>query len=107
MGHLALPTLPMVPDNPLNAVNRGVYISDSLPFLKDLNDGCVDLVCIDLPFGKEQTSEGTLKPPFSADECRIERDMLARWGDYGAATAYEAGLEYPDQGGNTAKFRDI
>ena len=42
-----------MPDNPLNAVNRGVYISDNLPFLKGLNDGCIDLVCIDPPFGKK------------------------------------------------------
>ena len=30
--------------HPLNAVNRGVYVSDNLPFLQSLNDGCVDLV---------------------------------------------------------------
>ena len=93
--------------NPLNAVNRGVYISDNLPFLKSLNDECIDLVCIDPPFGKKQTFEGKLKPPLSADERRIEQDMMASWEVYDAATAYEAGLEYPDQSGTTAKFRDI
>ena len=96
-----------MPDNPLNAVNRGVYISDNLPFLRSVNDECIDLVCIDPPFGKKQTFEGTLKPPLSADERRIEQDMMASWGVYDAATAYEAGLEYPDQSGTTAKFRDI
>lgn len=93
--------------NPLNAVNRGVYISDNLPFLQSLNDGCVDLVCIDPPFGKKQTFEGKLKPPLSVDERRIERELMESWGVYDAATAYEAGLEYPDQSGTTAKFRDI
>ena len=29
-------------DNPLNVVNRGVYISDNLPFLRSLNDRCID-----------------------------------------------------------------
>ena len=32
---------------------------------------------------------------------------MASWGVYDAATAYEAGLEYPDQTGTTARFRDI
>ena len=96
-----------MPDNPLNAVNRGVYISDNLPFLRSLNDGCIDLVCIDAPFGKKQTFEGKLKPLLSIDERRIEQDMMANWGVYDAAMAYEAGLEYPDQSGTTAQFRDI
>ena len=93
--------------NPLNADNRTVFISDNLPFLRCLNDECIDLVCIDPPFGKKQTFEGKLKPPLTADERRIEQDLMASWGVYDAATAYEAGLEYPDQSGTTAKFRDI
>ena len=93
--------------NPLNADNRTVFISDNLPFLRSMNDECVDLVCIDPPFGKKQTFEGKLKPPLTPDERRIEQDLMASWGVYDAATAYEAGLEYPDQSGTTAKFRDI
>ena len=42
-------------DNLLNAANRGVYISDNLPFLRSLNDACIDLVCIDPPFAKNET----------------------------------------------------
>ena len=38
-----------------NAVNRGVYISDNLPFLRSLNDACVDLVCIDPPFALKRS----------------------------------------------------
>ena len=41
--------------NPVNAVNRGVYISDNLPFLQSLNDNCVNIVCIDPPFAKNET----------------------------------------------------
>ena len=70
-------------DNPLNAVNRGVYISDNLPFLKSLNDGCVDLVCIDPPFAKNETfgrkndkSPDPLKPPLSDKEHRIKLALL-------------------------------
>ena len=35
--------------SPFNAVNRGVYIADNLPFLRSLNDECIDLVTIDPP----------------------------------------------------------
>ena len=38
--------------NPLSAVNRGGYISDDLPFLRSLNDGCIDLACIAPPFAR-------------------------------------------------------
>ena len=38
-----------------NAVNRGVYIADNLDFLRSLNDACIDLVCIDPPFDKNET----------------------------------------------------
>ena len=41
--------------NEFNAVNRGVYISDNLPFLRSLNSETVDLVCIDPPFAKNET----------------------------------------------------
>ncbi len=49
-----------------NAVNRGVYIADNLPFLRRINSESVDLVCIDPPFGKMQTfggSKAKLKTP--------------------------------------------
>ncbi len=94
-------------ESPLNAVNRTVYISDNLPFLKSLNDRSVDLVCIDPPFGKKQTFTGNVIPPLTQEEQRIERELMDSWGVYDADTAYEAGLEYPDQTGTTANFRDI
>ena len=84
-----------------------VFICDNLPFLKSLDDESIDLVCIDPPFGKKQTFEGTLKPCLTEDERRIEREMMATWDVYDADTAYGKGLEYPDQEGRTAKFGDI
>lgn len=52
-----------------NATNRGVYISDNLDFLRTLNDECVDLVCIDPPFAKNDTFRANmLKPPLTDDE---------------------------------------
>ena len=56
-----------------------VYISDNLPFLKSIPTQSVDLVCIDPPFGKQQSFVGRLKPPLSSDERRVERAMLEGW----------------------------
>ena len=88
-------------------LNRTVFISDNLPFLKALDSESVDLVVIDPPFGKTQTFVGTLKPPLTADERRVERELMESWGVVDADTAYDAGLEYPDQSGTTAMFEDI
>ena len=72
-------------DNPLNAVNRGVYISDNLPFLKELNDGCIDLVCIDPPFAKNETfgrwnetEPDPLKSESTEEEKAVERALRRR-----------------------------
>ena len=62
--------------------NRTVFISDNLPFLKALDTESVDLVVIDPPFGKTQTFEGTLRPPLTENERRIERELMASWGIY-------------------------
>ena len=43
-----------------NAINRGVYIADNLNFLRSLNSECIDLVCIDPPFAKNETFPATL-----------------------------------------------
>ena len=84
-------------DNPLNAVNRGVYISDNLPFLKELNDGCIDLVCINPPFAKNETfgrwnekEPDPLKPELS-EEKAVERALPQRWG--GASRDDEVGWQ--------------
>lgn len=88
-------------------LNRTIFISDNLPFLKSLDSESVDLVVTDPPFGKTRTFVGALDPPLTADERRIERDLMAGWGVSDADSAYELGLEYPDQTGTTAQFSDI
>ena len=91
-----------MPDNPLNAVNRGVYISDNLPFLQSLNDECIDLVCIDPPFSKNETfgrksdtSPDPLKPPLTEHELHTELALLRRWGISDEKTANAAGIDWP------------
>ena len=95
--------------NPLNAVNRGVYISDNLPFLKSLNDECVDLVCIDPPFAKNETfgrkndkSPDPLKPPLSDEEKETELALLRRWGIRNEQEANDAGIDWP-----ATRYKDI
>ena len=88
-------------------LNRTVFISDNLPVLKSLDNESVDLVCIDPPFAKNQTFVGNLKTPLTEDEARIERELMDSWSVFDPASAYEIGVEYPDQTGTTAKFEDI
>ncbi len=88
-------------------LNRTLFISDNLPFLESLDTESVDLVVIDPPFGKNQTFEGTLHPPLTDEELGHEYDLLSRWGIQNEDDAYDAGVEFPDQDGKTAKFRDI
>ena len=96
-------------DNPFNAVNRGVYISDNLPFLQRLNDECIDLVCIDPPFAKNETfgrknskAPDPLKPPLSDEEKATETALLGRWGINNERDATENGIDWPE-----TKFKDI
>ena len=89
-----------------NAINRGVYIADNLPFLKSLNDECIDLVCIDPPFAKNETFTGErLKPPLTQEEKETELRLLKRWGIENKTDADKAGIAWPDesQGG----YKDI
>ena len=95
----------MPPD--IDSLTNTVFICDNLPFLRALPTESIDLVSIDPPFGKNQNFEGDIRPPLTADELRIERDLLESWGVTDADSAYEAGLEWPDQSGRTAKFEEI
>ena len=77
----------MATEHGFNAVNRGVYISDNLPFLRSLNDECIDLVCIDPPFAKNETfgkrrdtDRDPLRPPLTDAEREIELRLLSGWG---------------------------
>ena len=88
-------------------LNRTVFISDNLPFLRSLDDESIDLVCIDPPFGKKQTFKGKLKPPLTDEELEHEYELLERWGIQNEDDAYDLGIEFPDQSGTTARFKDI
>ena len=88
-------------------LNRTVFISDNLPFLQSLDTESVDLVVIDPPFDKNQTFEGQLKPRLSESERAVEKNLMDSWGVYDDASAYELGIEYPDQTGETVLFKDI
>ena len=90
-----------------DALNRTVFISDNLPFLQALDTESVDLIVIDPPFGKKQTFTGRLRPPLSNQEREQEQDLMVNWGVYDVASAYELGVEYPDQTGETALFREM
>ena len=90
-----------------DALNRTVFISDNLPFLQALDTESVDLIVIDPPFGKKQTFQGQIRPPLTDSERTLEADLLNKWGVYDVASAYEIGVEYPDQSGTTALFKDI
>ena len=90
-----------------DALDGTIFISDNLPFLKTLDTESVDLVCIDPPFAKNATFTGRLRPPMNAEERQIEREMMEDWGVFDAESAYNAGIEYPDQTGSSAIFRDI
>ena len=90
-----------------DALNRTVFISDNLPFLKSLDTESVDLIVIDPPFGKKQTFTGRLRPPLSKQEREQEQELMVNWGVYDVASAYELGVEYPDQTGETALFREM
>ena len=88
-------------------LNRTIFISDNLPFLQALDSESIDLVVIDPPFGKKQTFTGRLRPPLSKQERRQEQALMDNWGVYDTASAYELGIEYPDQTGETALFREM
>ena len=80
-----------------NAVNRGVYIADNWDFLRSLNSECVDLVCIDPPFGKNETWQANkLRPKLDPDEQANELRLLKWWDISNAAEAAAAGLTWPD-----------
>lgn len=99
-----------VPDEaaPFNAVNRGVYISDNLPFLRSLNDECIDLVCIDPPFAKNDTFTGdNLKPGLSEAERETEMRLLASWGIRSSVDAVYNDIHWPEDLDTRGGYKDI
>lgn len=79
-----------------NAINRGVYISDNLPFLRSLNDESIDLVCIDPPFAKKDTFVGDVD--LSDDEIATEQRLLSHWGIRDEEDAIRQGVVWPMSG---------
>ena len=101
-------TAPAAPIYDFNAVNRGVYIADNLDLLRSLNDDCVDLVCIDPPFDKNETfTAETLKPALSEAERLNELRLLAQWGITTPKQAADAGLEWPADHKIKGGYKDI
>ena len=43
-------------------LNRHLFIADNLNLLRALDSESIDLICIDLPFAKNQTFTGSLRP---------------------------------------------
>ncbi len=52
----------------LNVPNRTLAIMDNLPFLRSLNNECIDLIAIDPPFAANETFTGNPRPPISDAE---------------------------------------
>ena len=64
----------------LNVPNRTLAIMDNLPFLRSLNNECIDLIAIDPPFAANETFTGRPRPPISAAEYAEEAALAARHG---------------------------
>ena len=52
----------------LNVANRTLAVMDNYPFLRSLNNECVDLIAIDPPFAANETFISRPKPPISQAE---------------------------------------
>ena len=52
----------------LNVANRTLAIMDNYPFLRSLNNECIDLIAIDPPFAANETFTSTPRPPISREE---------------------------------------
>ena len=64
----------------LNVANRTLAIMDNLPFLRSLNNECIDLIAIDPPFAANETFTQTPKPPITRDELAEEKALAERHG---------------------------
>ena len=64
----------------LNVANRTLAIMDNLPFLRALNNECVDLIAIDPPFAANETFTRTPRPPIGDRELAEEVALAAAHG---------------------------
>ena len=59
----------------LNVANRTLAIMDNYPFLRSMNNECVDLIAIDPPFAANETFTSKPKPPISQEEFDEEIEL--------------------------------
>ena len=64
----------------LNVKNRTLAVMDNLPFLRSLNNECIDLIAIDPPFAANETFTQTPKPPITEAELAEEKALAASHG---------------------------
>ena len=64
----------------LNVANRTLAIMDNLPFLRSLNNECMDLIAIDPPFAANETFVSKPKPPISKAEFAEEVALAKKHG---------------------------
>ena len=64
----------------LNMRNRTLGIMDNLPFLRSLNNECIDLIAIDPPFAANETFTGRPRPPITDAEIEEERALAEKHG---------------------------
>ena len=64
----------------LNMPNRTLGIMDNLPFLRSINNDCVDLIAIDPPFAANETFTGRPRPPISDAEIAEEKALARKHG---------------------------
>ena len=88
------------------SINRRLFIVDNYYLLRSLDTGCIDLICTDPPFAKNDTFVGSLKPSLTDDEIQKESETLAGWGIHNAAGAGKDNVVWPT-GEATAQFKDI
>ena len=69
----------------LNVPNRTLAIMDNLPFLRSLNNECVDLIAIDPPFAANETFTKNPKPPITTKELAEEQSLAALLATHGVA----------------------
>ena len=64
----------------LNMQNRTLGIMDNLPFLRSINNECIDLIAIDPPFAANETFTGKPKPPITDAELEEEKSLAQSHG---------------------------
>ena len=64
----------------LNVANRTLAIMDNLPFLRSLNNECIDLIAIDPPFAAKETFTAKPKPPITEAELTEEWELASLRG---------------------------